>query len=437
MGYKLLPKQIEFMKVPHNEMLDVCIYQSGFGGGKTFAGALLGINLCEKYAGCRGLVGAATFTLVERTTLVKYFEHLEAMGYKKGKDYRYNETKHLLSFKNGSEIYFMDLADPEKFKSMDVHWIEIEEASQVGYSTIKGLLGRLRNTKRGKKWGDFRYRLFGHTNPEPNKGWIWERFVENKQPNWRLVQTSTQSNTYLPEHFVKELESSYDPEYYRINVLGEFGDYNSGLVVKGFTDANIKQLKYCEQFPIHLSCDFNVDPMMWVIAHKDEHNVYFFDEIVVENTTTEACIKEFIRRYPKRDAEIIINGDASGDNRSTQSNYTNYAIMRNILAENGYKNIKFELRRKNPIIEKRIAAFNSRVCNSKGQVRLFVDKKCKWLLYNIRNLKYKEGSSIIDTPTIHKIEQDRDKKFLMHIFDAASYLTEYYWAVKVDYSDKK
>lgn len=432
MAYKLLPKQIEFMKIPHNEELDVCIYQSGFGGGKTWAGSLLGTSLAEKYPRSRGLVGAATFTLLQRTTLVKYFEHLEVMGYKKGKDWKYNEQKHLLSFSNGSEIYFMDLGDPEKIKSMDLHWAEIEEASQVGDSTIKILLGRLRNTYRGKDWKNFRYRLFGHTNPEPNKGWIWERFVENKKPNWRLVQTSTQSNIYLPEHFVKELEAAYDPEYYRINVLGEFGDYNSGLVVKGFSDSNIKKLQYCEQFPIHLTCDFNVDPMMWLVAHKDEQNVYFFDEIVVENTTTEQCIKEFIRRYPKKNAEIIINGDASGVNRSTQSNYHNYAIMQNILKENGYTNVRFELRRKNPEIEKRIAAFNARVKNSKGQVRLFVDKKCKWFLYNIRNLKYKEGTSIIDIPTVPQLEKDRNKKFLSHIFDSASYLTEYYWRIKVE-----
>ena len=57
--------------------------------------------------------------------------------------------------------------------------------------------------------------------------------------------------------------------------------------------------------------------MCWALAHKDEENVYFFDEIVLENTSTQQCIEEFIRRFPKHKSEIIINGDASGDNRST------------------------------------------------------------------------------------------------------------------------
>ncbi len=234
----------------------------------------------------------------------------------------------------------------------------------------------------------------------------------------------------MPEHYVEELKDAYDEEYYKINVLGQFGDYNSGLVVKGFTDANIKKIRYCEELPLHLTCDFNVDPMMWCIAHKDDENVYFFDEIVVENATTEMCIKEFIRRYPKKDAEIIINGDASGDNRSTQTEFTNYATMRKILKEAGYTNFRFELRKYNPLIKNRIAAFNARVRNSRGTVRLFVDKKCEYLLKNIYNLRYKEGTSIIDVPSHYQLRQDRSKKFLMHIFDAASYLTEYYWKIR-------
>ena len=429
MLYKLLDKQTEFMTIPHNETLDLAIYQGGYGSGKTWCGSLLGILLARKYPKSRGLVGAKEYELVRKTTLVSYFEHLENMGYKQGVHYKYNKVDKIIKFKNGSEILFSQLDDAEKFKSLNLHWAEIEEASQVSDNSFKQLIGRLRNTYRGKDWKNFRYRLFGHTNPQPNKDWIYERFVEQKQPNYRIIIAPTTNNIYLPEHYVKELKSAYDAEYYRINVLGEHGDYNSGLVVKGFNDDNIKDLKYCENLPIHLTCDFNVDPMMWAVAHKDEENVYFFDEIVVENATTEMCIKEFIRRYPKKDAEIIINGDASGDNRSTQSEYTNYATIRKVLKENGYTNFKFKLRDYNPPILSRVAAFNARVRNSDGKVHLFVSKNCKYILKNINNLRYKEGTSIIDVPTFHQVKQDRDRKFLMHIFDAISYLTEYYWRI--------
>ena len=66
-----------------------------------------------------------------------------------------------------------------------------------------------------------------------------------------------------------------------------------------------------------------------------------------------------------------------------------------------------------------------------------IDKKCKWLLYNVYNLKYKTGTDIIDLPSHQSIRDNNDQKFLMHIFDAASYLVEYYFPLRIeDYSDK-
>lgn len=429
-NYKLLKKQKEFIEIPHNYPLDVAIYQGGFGSGKTWCGSLLGILLAHKYAGSRGLVGAKEYELVRKTTLVTYLEHLEQLGYVENQDYFYNKVDKVIKFKNNSEILFSQLDDAERFKSLNLHWAEIEEASQIDDSSFKQLLGRLRNTYRNESWHDFRYRLFGHTNPQANKDWIWQRFVQDKKPNYRLIIAPTTDNTFLPEHFVESLKENYDEDYYRINVLGEFGDYSSGLVVKGFSEKNLMHFKYNPNLPLHITCDFNVDPMCWLLAYIDDENVYYFDELAIENTTTQQCIDEFVRRYPNHSADIIINGDASGDNRTTQSEFTNYAIIRNTLKKHGY-NPKFRLRPYNPPILSRIQAFNARVKNSLGEVHLFVDeRRCKKLLYNIYNLSFKEGSSIVDVPTFSQIKSNKDFKFLEHPFDAASYLTEFYWKIK-------
>ena len=85
---------------------------------------------------------------------------------------------------------------------------------------------------------------------------------------------------------------------------------------------------------------------------------------------------------------MIINGDASGDSRSAQSEFTNYMIIKRSLEEYGYRP-KFQLRHFNPPILRRIQAFNTKVRNSKGDVSLFIDKRCKWLLHNVYNLSFK------------------------------------------------
>lgn len=69
------------------------MYQGGYGSGKTFCGSLLGILLCRKYPGCRGLVSAKEFTLLRDTTLQTYFEHLDNMGYVPDKHYKYNKIE--------------------------------------------------------------------------------------------------------------------------------------------------------------------------------------------------------------------------------------------------------------------------------------------------------------------------------------------------------
>lgn len=53
------------------------------------------------------------------------------------------------------------------------------------------------------------------------------------------------------------------------------------LLFKGFNEGNIKKLKYCPDIPLHLTCDFNVDPMMWCIAHKDGESDIFLMKLLL------------------------------------------------------------------------------------------------------------------------------------------------------------
>lgn len=425
--YKLLKAQREFLEIPHDYSLDVAVYQGGYGSGKTFAGSLLGILLALKFPGIRGLVGAQTYTLVRDTTLQTYFEHLDNFGFTEGKDYDWSSSLQKLTFKNGSEILFRHFDEPNKLKSLNLGFVEIEEMSDIPYDTFKMLLGRMRQ-KVKKSWKDFTYRIFGHTNPETCRGWVYKTFKENKSPNYRLISAPTTQNIYLPKGFCDELKKVYDEQYYNIFVLAQNGEYNNGLVIKDFSDENIKEITYQPEMDLHISCDFNVDPMCWVFAHKTDDKVFYFDEIAMENTTTAKACDEFYRRYPNHKGKIIVNGDASGDNRSCTSEYTNYVIINKKLLQFGY-DVEIQIKAFNPPIKNRIMAFNSKVRSANGEVCLFVDKKCEKLLYNIYNLKYKEGSSKIDIPTYQQIKQSKELKFLSHPIDAASYLVDFYWPI--------
>ena len=120
------------------------MYQGGYGSGKTWVGSLLGLLLSRKYPSCTGLVCAKQFTLLKDTTLEAYLMHLENMGYKYDIGYKYNKNDRKISLSNGSTIIFRGVENPEKIKSLNLHWIEIEEASQITENAFRQLLGRLR-----------------------------------------------------------------------------------------------------------------------------------------------------------------------------------------------------------------------------------------------------------------------------------------------------
>ena len=175
--YTLLKAQRNFLEIPHDYSIDIAVYQGGYGSGKTFCGSLLGILLCLKYPKIRGLVGAQTYTLVRDTTLKTYFEHLDNMGFIEGKDYEWSASLQTLKFKNKSEILFKHFDEPNQLKSLNLGFVEIEEMSEVPYETFKMLLARMRQKPR-EDWKDFRYRIFGHTNPEMERGWIYKTFIK-------------------------------------------------------------------------------------------------------------------------------------------------------------------------------------------------------------------------------------------------------------------
>lgn len=435
--------QREFIHVPNADevTMDVSIYQGGVGSGKTFVGCVLGHLLCRVNPGIRGLCLGKTYPLLRDTTMQTYFELLEMMGFKENRHFVYRRSDSIIRFPvyGDSEIMFRHLQDPEKIKSINAGFVQIEEISQIGENDYRMALSRLRQS------GVKRYRLFGHTNPEPAKGWIYKNFVQNntggpittewegadgeKQKaviQYRRVIASTMDNKHLPPHYVESLRQSYDEDYFKVYVMGQDADYRVGLVARHFGDANIDEsIDWHPTWPLYLTCDFNVDPMCWYIGHRVDHDFWLLDEIIMEGSTIEDSAMEFFNRFKQHKAAIIVGGDASGKNRRVEGDkrigQTSYEQLMTVLHREGLVQAVLDVPSANPRIIDRVNVFNGAVSNAEGRRRLKVHPRCKKFLYNMDNLKFIPGSSVIDLPTYNDVTKDRDKKFLGHPFDAVSY----------------
>lgn len=427
----LLPAQRKFIEIPDDikPMTQyISLYQGGFGSGKTFSGSLKGLLIAIKYPYSEGLVGAATYALLSQTTLPKYKEHLDSLGYK----YDWNEKKQTLTLQNGSTILFKHFENPEDLKSIDKHWCEIEEMSQIGEDSFNMLLSRIRKAPR-PEWGDkFVWQIFGHSNPQERKGWIYEKFKKKPLPNFRRIIAPTTENVHLPKDFVDNLKQTYSEEYFAINVLGKDDESETMLACKGFNaDTQVREdLQINLRYPIHLTCDFNIDPMCWYICQDYGNTTYVLYEFVIENTTTADVAQMVIDTLGEKykNHPLIINGDASGLNRTTKG--VDFIYLKSELYKNGFNNIKMEIMKKNPSIEWRMKCFNNWMQDSSGVHHIFIHPQCEWFIYNLENVEIKAGTSKPKLPSTGELKKNKKAKYLIHPIDAVSYLVCYYHQIK-------
>lgn len=171
-------------------------------------------------------------------------------------------------------------------------------------------------------------------------------------------------------------------------------------------------LRLDSHLPLHLSCDFNVAPMAWVIGQSHKDQAWDLDEIEIDgNATTQAAAKEFLRRYPgSRTQELWIFGDASGKSKSTKSTKSDYQILHEMLRP-AWPRLRFMVPEANPPVTDRINSVNSMLKSGAGETRYYIHNRCKKLANDYARVSTKPGTR----------DLDKTNKSLTHFSDAAGY----------------
>lgn len=432
--YTLLEKQYEFLFGIPKEKLnnptgkihnDISCYYGGMGAGKTFCGSLRGLTYALLWDGCRGLVGAKSQDLLDNTTKRKYIEHIENIGLQEDVHYWWSDRRQTLNFVNGSVIRFKTLSDWQQFMSEEFAWIEFEEASFLEEIVFIKLLTRLRQAKR-EGWRGFYRSLFMHTNPQGKRGWINKFFVnpKTKKESYRFISASTRDNPYLGDEYVEMLEEAYSAEQIKEMVDGLDVDYDNTVAFPDFTTDNIvDDLEYDPNYPLILTCDFNYNPMCWYLMQEIDGTWHILEELIRSNVTTkEMCeqIQPILDMYKTK--KLVIMGDSHGKDRKT--NGSDYNVMLAHYSDAGY-DCTLRVQKSNPLIKDRLAVLRGYIRNAKGVRRLKVKSTCKWLIYNFEECVNQLANGGLKIPTDSEIQQDDNKRYLIHPVDAISYPMHY------------
>nr|DAY81734.1 MAG TPA: terminase large subunit [Caudoviricetes sp.] len=341
------------------------------------------------------------------------------------------QSTKIISKTTGAKIVFVGLSDvtADNIKSYeDFKYVWLEEAQKISAKSWEILNPTIR--AEGSQ-------IIITMNPEVphDKHPIMSELLTVFKDETLHIHANYYDNPFVSKDIIKmaELCKVHKPDDYERIWLGIPDENKGNKIVKGFTNDNVRILHYQPDLDLHISCDFNYDPMCWVFMHKDNNKLYCFDELVEEQTSTRICAREVIRRYPNHQGNIILNGDAAGQQHNCmQSNpdLTNFLIIKKELEDYYQKRVKIEIRKANPHKVKRFEAFNNLVRRYDGEVCFYISSNCKWTLYNIYNACYKEGTREVDEPTPNAIKKDPNKKFMIHPLDAVTYPAEYYYPIQ-------
>ena len=410
--YKPHEKQQDFhyMASMYRFLAMIC----GIRAGKTYSGAReAGNQAWNSKADSMSVYGiiAPTFNMLDRTTWREFKSAMRPLILKE------NESKKIITLKNNRIVYGFSAEDADKIRNVTLNGFWVDEARECKdfRKLWDVLMGRVLST--GGK---------GIVTTSPNSyDDIYDIFVGSKQKEYGVLRFTTYENTYISKSAIDDLARLYDDKFSKQELYGEFVIFE-GAVYYTFNrqhnsgDLAFKIAQYDANKPLCLCCDFNVDPMAWVIAQTGVNTqtglkeVYFIDEIYLHNSNTVEACNEFRNRYANHNGGVVLYGDATGRARHTDSNITNWKIIELELARYG---VTTRVPTRNPAERDRINSVNSMICNSRGERRVFINPaNCKNLIKDLEQVAFKEGSTQID--------KSKDIK-LTHASDAGGYMLDY------------
>lgn len=421
--YQTLPAQRAF----HSNLTTPFKGYSGpVGSGKSHALVYEALLLSRLNAGQLGLIAAPTYRMLEDSTQRAFFEVLAAEGI----DYVFRKQDNRVRFtSNGSEIIFRTLENPERLRGPNLAWFAVDELTYAREEAWTRLLGRLRHPQARRLCGCGVWTPKGYD-------WVHRRFVEQSSPDYHLVRATPRENIHLPGDFYDRLKTSYGELFYRQEAQGEYLDIFGGQAFHAFADANVKPVAYNPNLSLCWALDFNVDPMASVICQVEEWKrnpwstasyetrkyLRVIDELVLANSNTIEAAEAFIDRVCKLEAlpgQVVVKiyGDASGNSRSSKSTRTDYELIKEAFRGHSRFQITLLQNKANPVVRDRVNTMNYALCNAAGERGITIDPRCKELMQDLRQVRWKRDAAGNTTGELDKSDAART-----HASDALSYL---------------
>jgi len=383
------------------------------GSAKSLVIAHLIIKHCIQFPGAKTLIGRRSLPDLRDTLYQKIIEHLQDNYLKDGIHYRgYDTTCQIIFPPWRSEIIPRTWSDKKfkKFRSLELSFAGIDELTETPdadkefFTELRMRLGRQPHISRNI--------LISATNPDSPQHWAYDYFIRpnetKKHPTRHVYYSKTKDNKFLPDWYIEQLESEYDPKLARRMLYGEWLEISQEVIYYAYSpEVNFRDYEYKIQnnYPIMFAWDFNIGigkPMSVIIGQFDGINYHWFDEIIIHGSRTQDTLDEIANKnLLEHNVLFEIYGDASGRHRDTRTIKTDWDIIKiffaNYIRKDGSSPaFSINVPLSNPPIRERHNRVNSYCRNERNESRLFVYKKAKMLDKGLRLTQLKKGADLIE-----------------------------------------
>ncbi|MCX6622013.1 MAG: terminase family protein [Acidobacteria bacterium] len=400
-GYHPLPSQRSF----HLSKARFKGFSGPIGSGKSQALCHEAIRLSYLNTGRMGLLGAPTYPMLRDATQVTLFEILRQNAI----PYDFNKSEGVVELKDIKSRMILRAVDEfERLRGSNLAWFGVDELTYAREESWVTLEGRLRDPKAGRLCG------FAVWTPK-GYDWVYRRFIKNRISGYETTMAKPFENRYLlsavPD-FYERLKGSYDAKFYEQEVRGEYLSAGGSRVYDAFDRrVNVREMAIDRNRTILWALDFNVDPMSSVIAQVRDGEVYVLEEQSLQRVGTWDACARFYELYGDHPSGVEIFADATGSRMQTTGT-SDHQVIRDFFTRHR-SSYRFRVGRSNPPVRDRVRLVNQMLRDANGETRLFVAARCRGLIRDFEEVRYRSNTSEIDKTS---------DSSLTHLADAVGYL---------------
>lgn len=372
----------------------------GLGSGKTRAGT---VEVLRQPRGSTGAVVCPTYKMLKDTIIPTIRETAKDLLVS------FNKSDMVMEFVHDIKLLLRSSDDPESLRGPNLGFFWMDEPALQTHMTWKIMLGRIRRAP-GRAWV---------TGTPAGRNWLYKVFVVEADEDYELITASSHDNPWLPEHYLKTLDSTYEGAFHKQEVSGEFVEWVEEPAYPGFREdrncAENLRGQYNEWQPLVVCCDFNHRIMSWPICQIIDGQPRVLAEITKYGQQVPDVVREFRREFPNHRAGVWVYGDATGGQQTATADSAYDQIFDSL--ESYPSEVVFMVPRKNPPVLDRIRAVNDVLRGTNGYLLTVDDKYCPILKTDFEKVEMNKTGT-----NVEKIENPGEEKSLLtHSSDALGY----------------